>query len=168
MENVVDLKQKIISYLTFKLGKEIFAINVGKVINILELVEITKVPKVPEYMAGIINLRGEVLPLIDAKIKLAMGKTEFTNNTCILVIETLLNSKQLKFGVLVDAVQEVIDVEDQQILPPPEMGTKYKSSFITGVIQNGDFFTMLVDINTFLSEDELVNLNQINKKQPAL
>lgn len=165
MENDLITNQKIISYLTFKLGKEVFAINVGNVINILELVEITRVPKMPDYMAGIINLRGEVLPLLDANLKLGKEKSVFTNSTCILVVETRINGKNMKFGVLVDSVQEVVDVEDEQILPPPEIGTHYSANFITGVIQNGDMFTMLVDIHTFLTENELVNMNQIKKSQ---
>lgn len=162
MNELIDEKQKTDSYLTFKLGKESFAVNVNKIINILELVEITQIPKVPAYFAGVINLRGEVLPVIDSNIKLGMGKTKITGSTCILVVETQITGSTLKFGMLADAVLEVLEIKGEKILPPPEIGTKYKSSFITGVIQNEERFTMLVDINTFVNEEELTKLHITN------
>jgi len=148
------------SYLTFKLSDEIFAAHVSKVLNILEMVRITKVPKAPDYMIGVINLRGEVLPVIDTRIKFGMPLTEHTVHTCIIVMNIEMDGKTLDIGALVDAVQEVIEVDASEILPPPSIGNKYKSEFITGMISYGEQFMMLLDIDKVLTSDELITINQ--------
>ena len=110
-------EQKLLdSYLSFKLGDELFAANVAKVLNILEMVKITKVPKAPEYMKGVINLRGNVLPVIDTRTKFGMTPTEFTKNTCILVLDIIVDGEDIQVGALVDSVQEVLEItEDSPI-----------------------------------------------------
>lgn len=155
MKTDVNTKSKINSYLTFKLGEETFAANVAKVLNILEMTQITKVPKAPNYMKGVINLRGVVLPLIDTRIKFEMPETEFTNNTCILVLEIDLNGEIVQVGALVDSVQEVLEFDDADILPPPSIGTKYKTEFIDGVVKADDNFIMLLNMDLIFSTDEL-------------
>lgn len=152
----------IISYLTFSLKEEHFALNVSKVLNILEMQKITKVPKAPEYVLGIINLRGEVLPVIDTNIKLGLEKTQITNNTCILVIESNMAEKVVKFGILVDAVQEVLEIEDKEILPPPSIGDKYKTELITGVVEREEKFIMILDINKLLDFNEVLDIQKIS------
>lgn len=99
------------SYLSFKLGDEVFAANVSKVLDILEMTNITKVPKAPPYLKGVINLRGTVLPLIDTRIKFGLSPTEFTPNTCILVLDIKIENEGLQIGSLVDSVQEVMEIE---------------------------------------------------------
>jgi purine-binding chemotaxis protein CheW len=146
---------KINSYLTFKLGNEIFGANVAKVLNILEMTKITKVPKAPGYMKGVINLRGSVLPLIDTKIKFDLGETEYTTNTCILVLDIELNGEPVHVGALVDAVQEVIEIDDLQIQPAPSIGSKYKSEFIEGMAKVNDEFIMLLNMDLIFSTSEL-------------
>jgi purine-binding chemotaxis protein CheW len=146
---------KINSYLTFKLGEEIFGANVGKVLNILEMTKITKVPKSPPYMKGVINLRGSVLPLIDTKIKFDMGETEYTPNTCILVLDIEINGDQVHVGALVDSVQEVIEIDDSQIMPPPTIGSKYKSEFIEGMAKINNEFIMLLNMDLIFSTSEI-------------
>jgi len=148
-------ESKINSYLTFKLENEYFAANVAKVLNILEMTKITKVPKAPEYMKGVINLRGTVLPLIDTRIKFEMSETEFTTNTCILVLEIDVNKETVQVGALVDSVHEVIELDDKQIMPPPSLGNKYKSEFIEGIAKVGDDFVMILDMDLIFSTDEL-------------
>jgi purine-binding chemotaxis protein CheW len=146
---------KIISYLTFKLGDEIFGANVAKVLNILEMTKITKVPKAPPYMKGVINLRGSVLPLIDTRIKFDIGETEYTTNTCILVLEIELAGEVVHVGALVDSVQEVIEIEDAEIQPAPSIGSKYKSEFIEGMAKINDEFIMLLNMDMIFSTTEL-------------
>lgn len=157
-----EIKLKLNSYLSFKLGEEIFAANVGKVLNILEMVKITKVPKCPEYMKGVINLRGTVLPVIDTRIKFGMEPTEFSNNTCILVLDIEMNSESLHVGALVDAVQEVLEIEPPQILPPPNIGSKYRSEFIDGMYKlNNEQFIMLLDMDKVFSSDDLLEIKDL-------
>jgi purine-binding chemotaxis protein CheW len=146
---------KINSYLTFKLGDEIFGANVAKVLNILEMTKITKVPKAPLYMKGVINLRGSVLPLIDTRIKFDMGETEYTPNTCILVLDIDLNGESVHVGALVDSVQEVLEIDDNQIQPPPSIGSKYRSEFIEGMAKINDEFIMLLNMDLIFSTSEL-------------
>lgn len=148
------------SYLSFKLGEETFAANVSKVLNILEMTKITKVPKAPEYMKGVINLRGTVLPLVDTRIKFGLSATEFTVNTCILVLDIEVGEENIQVGALVDAVQEVLEIEPQQILPPPNIGSKYHSQFILGMYKaSEDQFIMILDMDKVFSADEIMELN---------
>lgn len=150
-----EVSSKINSYLTFKLDDEYFAANVGKVLNILEMTKITKVPKAPSYMKGVINLRGAVLPLIDTRVKFDMPETEFTTNTCILVLEIDVNGDNIQVGALVDSVHEVIEIEDGQIMPPPSIGNKYKSEFIEGIAKVDEEFVMILNMDLIFSTDEL-------------
>ena len=145
------------SYLSFKLGDEIYAANVSKVLNILEMTKITKVPNAPGYMKGVINLRGTVLPLIDTRIKFGMSATEITVNTCILVLDITIGEENLQVGALVDAVQEVLEIEPQQILPAPNIGSKYQSVFISGMFKaNDDQFIMILDMDKVFTIEELM------------
>ncbi len=148
------------SYLTFKLGDEAFAAHVSRVINILEMVRITAVPRSPEYMKGVINLRGNVLPVIDTRIKFGLSATEFTKNTCIIVMNINIEEEKIDMGILVDSVTEVVEIEDSQILPPPSIGAKYKSKFIDGIIKNDEQFIMLLDMDKVFSTDEILSLKE--------
>ena len=106
-------------YLTFQLGDEVFAIDVVNVREILEFSTVTKVPRSPEYMRGVINLRGSVVPVFDMRLKFAMSSTEKTINTCIVVVEVSFEGEDVIIGALVDCVQEVFELESQQIEPAP-------------------------------------------------
>jgi purine-binding chemotaxis protein CheW len=146
------------SYLSFKLGEETFASNVSKVLNILEMMKITKVPMSPEYMKGVINLRGTVLPVIDAKLKFGMTAIEETTNTCILVLEVIVDGEAIKVGAMVDSVDEVLELEDEDIQPPPTIGSKYKSEFISGMAKPNEEFIMLLDMDKVFSSKEVIEL----------
>ncbi|MFP4060381.1 MAG: chemotaxis protein CheW [Bacteroidales bacterium] len=146
------------SYLSFKLGEEIFASNVAKVLNILEMTKITRVPRAPDYMKGVINLRGEVLPLVDTRVKFGLEVTGLTTNTCILVLDLELGGEPVKVGALVDAVQEVLEIEEDELQPPPSIGDKYRSEFISGMYQVNDNFIMILDMEKIFSTDELTEL----------
>jgi purine-binding chemotaxis protein CheW len=148
------------SFLTFKLEEEIFAVNVEKVIEIQELRQITKVPKTPVYMRGVVNLRGSVLPVIDTRIKFGMSQLTETVNTCILVLKIEIENDSILLGLLVDSVQEVLELTSAQITPPPSIGSKYKSDFITGMGKLNENFVMLLDIDKIFSVDDIVNVQQ--------
>ena len=147
---------KINSYLSFNLGDEEFAVNVSKVLNILEMLKITEVPRSPEYMKGVINLRGAVLPVVDTRIKFGMTPTEYTNNTCIVVMEIEMDNDIVKVGALVDSVQAVMELEDSEIQPPPSIGSKYKSEFIYGMVKVDEKFIMLLDMEKVFSAEEVI------------
>lgn len=149
---------KVNSYLSFKLGEEEFAAHVGKVLNILEMTRITEVPKAPEYMKGVINLRGTVLPVIDTRIKFGMTPTEYTTNTCIIVLDIQVDGEAIQIGALVDAVQAVLEIDKGKIMPPPSIGSKYKSEFIEGVANIDEKFIMILDMDAVFSTEDVTNL----------
>ena len=142
------------SYLSFKLADEFFAVHAGKVLSILDMLKFTKVPKSPDYMKGVINLRGAVLPIIDTRVKLGMEPVDFTTNTCIIVLEIIIDNEPVKIGILVDAVQSVIEIKKDQIMPAPSIGSKYKSDFIVGVTNIDENFYMLLDVDAVFTTKE--------------
>jgi len=153
------------SYLTFKLGKETFGAHVSQVLNILEMTKITEVPKSPDYMKGVINLRGSVLPVIDTRIKFGMPETEYTNNTCIVVMDLELDEDTIHIGSIVDEVVSVLEIEESQIEPPPSIGNKYKSEFIFGMAKVDENFIMLLDMQKVLSSEELSEITETTEKK---
>lgn len=147
------------AYLTFRLGDELFATHVGKVLNIVELTKITQVPRSPEYMLGIINLRGKALPVIDIRKKFGIELLDFSIYTTILVLELSIDNKIVTLGALVDAVHEVIDIDDSNLLPPPSIGVTYKADFITSVYKKeNDDFIMVLDLDSVFSNDDMLEL----------
>ena len=111
-------------YLTFKLGEEVFATDVAQVREVLDFTTITKFPRTPEFMSGVINLRGNVVPVVDLRLCFEMSRTEKTVNTCIIVVEVLLDGESTVIGALADSVEEVVDLEPDQIQPAPRIGTQ--------------------------------------------
>jgi purine-binding chemotaxis protein CheW len=142
-------------YLTFKLGNEIFATDVAKVREVLDFTTITEIPRTPDFMSGVINLRGSVVPVVDMRLCLEMSKTERTTNTCIVVLEVLLDNESLVIGALADSVEEVIDLEPDQIRAAPRIGTKIQTDFLKGMGKRDDQFIMILDIDRVFSADEI-------------
>jgi purine-binding chemotaxis protein CheW len=142
-------------YLTFKLGEEIFALDVAEVREILDFTAVTKVPRTPPYMRGVINLRGSVVPVMDLRLKFGMSATEQTVNSCIIVVEMTLEGDNIVIGVLADAVQEVIDLEPEQIEPAPRIGTKLNTEFIVGMGKHNETFMMILDIDRIFAGSDL-------------
>jgi purine-binding chemotaxis protein CheW len=159
----MEQKRETNSYLTFKLGEEEFGVHVSQVLNILEMTKITEVPKSPDYMKGVINLRGMVLPVIDSRIKFGMPETEYTNNTCIVVMDLELENDIVHIGAFVDEVVSVIEIEQGQIEPPPSIGSRYKSDFIYGMAKVEDQFIMLLDMHKVLDNDEISQITELSK-----
>lgn len=151
---------KIDSYLTFKLGEEEYAAHVSKVLNILEMTRITKVPQSPQYMKGVVNLRGMVLPVIDTRIKFGMSEADYTDKTCIVVMDLELEGELVHVGALVDEVVAVLEIEESQIGPPPSIGNAYRSDFITGVARVEDNFIMILDMIKIFSTNEIASLKE--------
>ncbi len=143
-------------YLTFVLDEEVFAVDVARVREILELNNITKVPQVPDFMRGVINLRGCVVPVIDLRLKFGMQETAQTVNTCIIVVEVEMDGESIVLGALADSVQEVIEMESSQIEAAPHIGTHLNTEFIRGMGKHDDGFVMILDIDRVFSGAELV------------
>ena len=146
-------------YLTFKLSEEIFGVDVAQVREILDYIKITKVPKTPDFMCGVINLRGSVVPVVDMNMKFGLAKTERTVNTCIVVVEVIINGEKSVLGALVDSVQEVFEIEPENIEPAPKIGTKLKTEFIKGMGKRDDNFIIILDIDKVFTSEELEKVN---------
>lgn len=146
--------------LSFSLGEEVFAINVSRVINILEMSPITKIPKSPEYMLGVINLRGTVLPVTDLRVKFGLPAKSFTVDTSIIVLNIDLNGELILAGIVVDNVKEVIELKPEEITSSPTIGSKYNSGFVQGMYRTGDKFIMILDINKIFSTEESIDFRE--------
>ena len=142
-------------YLTFKLEDELFALDIGKVREVLDFTTITKVPQTPDYMRGVINLRGSVVPVVDLRLKFGMVMAEQTVNTCVIIVEVELEGEKVVMGAMADAVQEVLDLEPDQIEPPPRIGTKLNTQFIKGMGKHNEQFIIILDIDKVFTQGEL-------------
>lgn len=154
-----------VQYLTFKLADEIFALDVAKVREILEYTNITKIPQTPEFMRGVINLRGSVVPVIDMRLKFGLSATEQTINTCIIVAEVTLDGDTTVLGALADSVQEVVEMEPEQIEPAPHIGTRLNTAFIKGMGKHEEHFVMILDIDRVFSDSEMAALQTTTDRE---
>jgi purine-binding chemotaxis protein CheW len=164
MNDDIDIND-ISQYLTFTLGDEHFAIGISKVREVLDYTTITRVPRMPEHLLGVINLRGNVVPVIDLRLKLDMSAIEKTVDTCIMIVDVEMAGKSVNVGMLADSVQEVIDIEPNQIKPPPQLGTRLNTDFIKGMGKRSDEgFLIILDIDRVLSDDDAVVISDTAEK----
>ena len=142
-------------YLTFALGPEEYGLEILKVREIMGIMEITAVPQTPEYVRGVINLRGKVIPVIDLRAKFGMEATETTDQTCIIVVEISQQGQGFNTGIVVDRVQEVLDIAGENIEDTPQFGSDVKTDFILVMGKIGDSVKILLDIDKVLAGDDL-------------
>ena len=162
-------------YLTFKLDKEIYSIDVFRVREVLDLPAVTMVPKAPPYLRGVINVRGNVVPVIDLRVKFGMARTQNTVNTRIIVMELPMDDEQVIVGAVADSVHDVLEIGADRIEPPPRIGNRRRAEFIRGIGKHDDQFIMIIDVERLLSEEMLtlleetgVDANEAETKTPAV
>ena len=157
----VETIKEISQYLTFNLEDDIYALGVADVREVmeLELNHVTKIPRTPDYLRGVINVRGSVVPVIDMRIKFNMEKQETTIDSCIIIIEIPLNGKTTILGILADSVHEVIDLAPEQIEAAPEIGNQLRTEFIAGIGKKDDRFIIILKIDKILTSEELEDVN---------
>lgn len=149
-------------YLTFTLGDESYAIPILKVKEIIGMMTITKVPKMPEFMRGVINLRGKIIPVTDLRLKFGLPEREYSDRTCIVVIEMDTAMGRSVNGVVVDSVSEVIDIGEENIEKPPGYGgTDEEQEFLTGIGKVRDKVIMLLDTDQILTSAELTRISNL-------
>ncbi len=154
-------------HLTFKLDDEVFAVDISTVREVLEFTTVTKVPRTPDFMCGVINLRGGVVPVVDLRMKFGMPAAERTVNTCIVIVEVSLDEDTTIIGSLVDSVQEVFELEPDQIEPAPRIGTRLNTEFIKGMGKRDGEFIIILDINKVFSSDELAIVLDTGSHKPS-
>jgi purine-binding chemotaxis protein CheW len=152
------VSQKEGKYLTFALGHEEYGLEILKVREIIGYMEITCVPQLPEFVKGIINLRGQVIPVIDLRSKFSMPQAKKTEQTCIVVVETRQNSRTFNTGIIVDRVCEVLDIQAENIEDTPQFGNNVQTDFILGIGKIGDSVKILLDIDKVLETVELAKI----------
>ena len=142
-------------YLTFVLDNENYALNVGRVREVLELTDITKIPRMPDYMKGVINVRSKVLPVVDLRLKFGMEEAEETVDTAIIVTDVAAGEDSVTIGCRADAVDQVIDIPPENIEPPPRVGTRISADFIQGIGKVDEKFIIILNLDQVFAADEL-------------
>jgi purine-binding chemotaxis protein CheW len=150
-------------YLTFRLGEEEYGLEILKVREIIGLMDITHIPRTPNFVKGVINLRGKVIPVIETRIKFGMEKIETTAETCIIVVEAHRATEALEMGILVDAVSEVLDIQGSEIEDTPEFGSQLDTQFILGMAKAKGRVIILLDIDRVLTDKEIIAVTKVNK-----
>jgi purine-binding chemotaxis protein CheW len=153
-------------YLTFMLGGEVFAIGILAIREILEYTAPAQVPMMPAYLRGVINLRGAVVPVLDLAIRFGRAGNEPGKRTCIVIIEVAAGDELQQMGLLVDAVNAVVEIAPSQIEPPPAFGTRVRTDFILGMGMVEARFIILLDVRNLLAADELEQLADAAGGQP--
>ncbi len=147
-------------YLTFVLGDEEYGVEILKVQEIIQMQKVTKVPRAPEFVRGVINLRGKVIPVVELRKKFGMTLQEDTEKTCIIVVMVQMGEQSVTMGIIIDDVREVLDIPAENIEETPQFGASVDTEFIQGIGKVGENVKMLLDIDKVLSGGELVNLSK--------
>jgi len=150
-------------HLTFTLGKEVFALDIASVREVLELTPITKIPRTPDFMRGVINLRGHAVPVMDLRLKFGMPKAAATVDTCIIIVEVDFEGDRIIMGGMVDSVREVFEIPSDRIEAAPRMGTSISTDYIKGIGKQDDVFIIILDIARIFSAAELALAREAQK-----
>ena len=161
--NNLTTQEQVGQYLTFLIDKETFAINISDVKEILEVTNITRVPLTPHYIYGVINLRGNVVPVIDLSARLKQHSTVISKFSCIVLVNIGSDDSAQLIGMLVDEVRDILDIPITKIKPAPDFGSSIRTDFIKAMACVDDLFIILLAINRVLSLEELAQLNNITE-----
>lgn len=148
-------------YMTFKLGNELFAVNVSQVREVLEVPVITKVPSAPDYMRGVVNVRGQAIPVVDLRLRFGLPAVDNSVQTRIIVMELEIDGEQTVLGGIADSVHEVIELEPDSINPPPRIAMRWRTEFIQGMGRRGEDFIIILDVNAVFSSNELALVDEV-------
>ena len=154
-------------YLSFNIGNELFAINVQKVLEVLQKQTITPVPNAPNYITGIINFRGEVVPVFDTRIKFNLPSHNETDSYAIAVLDLIKNNEQMRIGATVDRVRDVITISNDDIKPVPPMSSTFSSDFLSGIVRLDDQFILLIDVDKVFTKSEMQKIEEVSENSIA-
>lgn len=150
-------------FMTFRTGKETFGISISYVNEIISMQPITGIPEVEDYIKGLINLRGKIIPVIDVRIRFKMEPIEYNDRTCIIVISV----KSMLIGLIVEKIAEVDDIDDKDIVPPPTLGKKTKehNKYVYGLARKGDSVKLLLDPEKLIREEDIESLEELQGEE---
>lgn len=147
-------------YLTFTLAGEDYGIGILKIKEIIGMMPITSVPQTPSFVKGVVNLRGKVIPVMDLRLKFGLPAIDYSERTCIIVVEISGQSGSIKIGIVVDAVSEVLNIKGEDVENTPAFGTRVNTDYILGMAKIGGSVKILLDIDKVLSSQDLVTLEK--------
>jgi purine-binding chemotaxis protein CheW len=147
-------------YLTFTLAEEEYGIGILKIKEIIGMMSITSVPRTPDFVKGVINLRGQVIPVVDLRRRFGMDEIDYTERTCIIVVEIKGETGTVMIGIVVDSVSEVLNIKGEDIEPTPTFGARLNTDYILGMAKMGGGVKILLDIDKVLSSEEVVLLEE--------
>ena len=153
--------EKVTQFLTFVLNDEVYGINILNIKEIIDYGNVTKVPMTPDFIAGVINLRGSVVPVIDLAIRFSKPTSTKTKRSSVVILDLEHEGEDLEIGITVDVVNEVLDIVSGEIEPSPSFGTKIRTDFISGMGKVNNQLLVLLDIENILSIDELSIVNEV-------
>lgn len=148
-------------YLTFELGQETYGIGILKIKEIIGMMAITPVPRTPDFVKGVINLRGKVIPIIDLRLKFGMEEIEYADRTCIIVVEIESMESTVLIGVVVDSVSEVVNIKEDEIEETPAFGTELNTEYILGMAKLDGGVKILLDIDKVMAESEISEMEKM-------
>jgi len=143
-------------YLTFLIGKETYGIEIRFVTEIIGIQAITEIPELPEYIKGIINLRGKIIPVMDIRLRFKKEPREYNDRTCVIVVDI----SDVSIGLIVDSVAEVLAISDEDVVEPPQMNKGFNNRYIKNIGKAGNDVKLLLDCEKLLTEDELTSLGE--------
>ena len=159
-QKVKAMEQREGKYLTFSLANEEYGIGILKIKEIIGMMPVTTVPQTPEFVKGVINLRGKVIPVIDLRLRFGMDSINYTERTCIIVVEIDGASGTVQIGIVVDSVSEVLNIKADEIEDTPTFGTRLNTDYILGMAKMEGGVKILLDIDRVLSTDEIIELEK--------
>jgi purine-binding chemotaxis protein CheW len=159
--------EEVAQYLTFRLSGEMYAFTILNVKEILEYGNLTQVPMMPNFIQGVINLRGEVVPVINLARRFGTTVSTITKRTCVIIIEVQGDDRHQDFGVMVDSVSEVLEIQPADIRPAPGFGARIRTDFIRGMGKLGEDFVIILAEDKVLSVDELAQMDEVRDMAPA-
>lgn len=148
-------------YLTFVLGEESYGVDILRVQEIKGWSPVTRIPNTPEYLRGVLNLRGTIVPIIDMRMRFSMETAEYTPITVVIVVSVRSGDKERILGIVVDAVSDVLNVDAEQVKPAPDFGSTVNTEYLSGLVTVGEQMVMLLDIDKMLTESEIRGLDSV-------
>jgi purine-binding chemotaxis protein CheW len=152
-------------YLSFNIGNELYAINVLKVLEVLQKQEITPVPNAPEYITGIINFRGEAVPVFNTRIKFNLRSLSDTDTFAIAVLDLINNGEPFRIGAMIDWVRDVITIHEDDIKPVPPMSSSFNTEFLSGIVRFEERFILLIDVDKVFTQNEIESISNTSDMQ---
>jgi purine-binding chemotaxis protein CheW len=156
------------TYLSFMIGDERFAVNVSRVLEVLQKQVVTPVPNSPDYFNGVINFRGEIIPVVDTRVKFNLPVTGYDDKHVIIVIEIQLEKEAIITGAIADRVKDVINISEQEIMPVPRMSNQFRTDFFTGIVKRDEGFILIINFDRLIMSDESLQLVEFTQASAGI